>query len=431
MMTTTPLFTATPIVRGRRVFLAGIDWLPVTVRAGKNVKGEARRLGADHVVSYRYRDSQKNPQWVMGLVNWAKLTLPKGCKDGYALALLIARQLKGSGYAIIEIDKAHYGFVSTIDGVLINDVVGDKAAIAQAQKNFLQFNREPEGGWQIFAPADWNIADSQPFDLDGLLAGPGFPASTRFQATSRKRRFLGLFTLCGLMLAGYFGWQGYQTHQEMLHQAAIRAAWLAQQKVQTSPTLRSPWHDSPRLMPFINACAERWQKIPLSLAGWRFKEAQCTQEGTLRLAYSKPVGATVGDFAYRVKQVYAGQTTPYFNLPGQGDTGGFSQSVIFTPSADTRALHDADSQIQRLTTFAQRMRLPINLQEDDNRQVSANGEALIMPWRSFSFSLETAIPPTLLFDELDDLGLRLHIITITLNQGRLSYRMEGKLYAKS
>ncbi|CAK8741757.1 hypothetical protein SODG_005075 [Sodalis praecaptivus] len=136
MMTTTPLFTATPMVRGRRVFLAGIDWLPVTLRAGKNVKSEARRRGADRVVSYRYRDSQKNPQWVMGLVNWAKLALPKGCKDGYALALLIARQLKGSGYAIIAIDKAHYGFVSTIDGVLINDVVGDKAAIAQAQKTF-------------------------------------------------------------------------------------------------------------------------------------------------------------------------------------------------------------------------------------------------------------------------------------------------------
>lgn len=69
-------------------------------------------------------------------------------------------------------------------------------------------------------------------------------------------------------------------------------------------------------MPFINACAERWRKIPLSLAGWSFKEAQCAQEGTLRLAYSKPAGDTVGDFAYRVKQVYAGLTMPYFNLPG-------------------------------------------------------------------------------------------------------------------
>lgn len=40
-MTTTPLLTATPIVRGRRVFLAGIDLLPMTLRAGKNVKNEA------------------------------------------------------------------------------------------------------------------------------------------------------------------------------------------------------------------------------------------------------------------------------------------------------------------------------------------------------------------------------------------------------
>lgn len=430
-MTTIPGLTATSMVRGRRVFLAGIDWLPVTLRAGKNVKSEARRQGADRVVSYRYRDRQKHPQWVMGLVNWAALALPKGGKDGYALALLIAPQLKGSGYAIIEIDKAHYGFVSSIDGVLINDLVGDKTAIVQAQKNFLQFNPEPEEGWQMFAPADWNIADSQPFDLDGLLAGTAFPASARFQATSRQRRWLGLFTLFGLILAGYVGWQGVQTHQDALRQAALRAAWLAQQQENTSPVLRSPWHDSPRLMPFINACAERWQKIPLSLAGWRFKEAQCAQEGTLRLAYSKPVGATVGDFADRVKQVYAGQTTAYFNLPGQGDTGGFNQPVTFTASKDTRPLPEVDYQIQRLTTFAQRMRGPIHLQEDDPRQVNAQGEERILPWRSFGFSLESALPPTLLFDALDDLELRLHLITIRLSQGRLSYRMEGKLYAKS
>ncbi|ASV34609.1 hypothetical protein CJJ18_11625 (plasmid) [Candidatus Williamhamiltonella defendens] len=393
-MTTIPGLTATSIVRGRRVFLAGIDWLPLPLRAGKNVKSAARRQGADRVVSYRYRDRQKNPQWVMGLVNWSALALPKGCKDGYALALLIVPQLKGSGYAIIEIDKTHYGFVSSIEGVLINDVVGGKAAIAQAQKNFLQFNLEPEGGWQIFAPAEWNIADSLPFDLDDLLAGTAFPARARFQATSRQRRWLGLFTLSGLILAGYVGWQGVQTHQETLRQAAIRAAWLAQKQAQTSPVLRAPWHDSPRLMPFINACAERWQKIPLSMAGWRFKEAQCAQEGTLRLAYSKPAGATVGDFADRVKQVYAGQTTPYFNLPGQGDTGGLSQPVTFTASKDTRALPEVDYQIQRLTTFAQRRRLPIHLQEDDPRQVSAQGEERILPWRSFSFSLETALPPT-------------------------------------
>ncbi|ASV34608.1 hypothetical protein CJJ18_11620 (plasmid) [Candidatus Williamhamiltonella defendens] len=37
----------------------------------------------------------------------------------------------------------------------------------------------------------------------------------------------------------------------------------------------------------------------------------------------------------------------------------------------------------------------------------------------------------MLFDELDDLGLRLHVITLKLSQGRLSYRMEGKLYAQS
>ncbi|ATW34839.1 type 4b pilus protein PilO2 [Candidatus Williamhamiltonella defendens] len=112
----------------------------------------------------------------------------------------------------------------------------------------------------MFAPAEWGLADSQPFDLDGLLAGTAFPASARFQATSRHRRWLGLFTLSGLILAGYVGWQGVQTHQEALRQAALRAAWLAQQQANTSPALRLPWHDAPRVRSFIGACAERWQK---------------------------------------------------------------------------------------------------------------------------------------------------------------------------
>lgn len=425
------LLTATPIVRSQRVFLLGIDWLPVALRAARNVKNEARKHGADRVVSYRYRDSQKNPQWLMGLINWRALSLPKGSKNGYALALLIIRQLKGNGYVIIEIDKSHYGFVSAIDGVLINDVVGDKETIAQAQKNFLQFNREPDAEWQIFAPEEWKISNSQPFDLDNLLAGQIFPTSARFQTTSRKRLFFATVSLCCGALMIYLAGTWYQSQQEALRQAAIREALLAQQQAQPIPTFRSPWHETPRLMSFINACAEHWQKMPLSLAGWRFKGAQCLEKGILKLSYSKPNGATVGDFAYRVRQIYAGQTIPYFNLPGEGDIGGFNQPVTFISSADTRALPDVDSQIQRLTSFAQRMRLQINLQEEDNSQISANGEELILPWRSFRFSLETAIPPTLLFNELDDVGLRLHVITLTLNQGRLSYRMEGKLYAKS
>lgn len=91
---------------------------------------------------------------------------------------------------------------------------------------------------------------------------------------------------------------------------------------------------------------------------------------------------------------------------------------------DTRALPDRDSQIQRLTTFAQRMRLNLNLQEPE-----ASNEALTSTWQRFPFTLETPITPILLFDALDDVGLRLQSLTIRLSQGRLLYQIEGALYA--
>ncbi|MGP1947409.1 MAG: hypothetical protein ACTS85_03450 [Arsenophonus sp. NC-PG7-MAG3] len=45
----------------------------------------------------------------------------------YGLAPLIDRQLKDGIFMLCRDRNTYYGFVSSIDGVLINDVVGDKS----------------------------------------------------------------------------------------------------------------------------------------------------------------------------------------------------------------------------------------------------------------------------------------------------------------
>ncbi|KAA1195467.1 hypothetical protein [Photorhabdus heterorhabditis] len=82
--------TATPVIRGHIAFLAGVTWEPVSSRDRRNIKGLARRLGADHVVTYRYRDSEGQAQFVAGLVRRSTLTLPRKIKGLYSLGLLIA-----------------------------------------------------------------------------------------------------------------------------------------------------------------------------------------------------------------------------------------------------------------------------------------------------------------------------------------------------
>lgn len=177
-------FAITPILRGNTVFVAGIDWVPVPLRAFKKPKAEASRRGATHVISYRYRGRGKNLKVLLGMMNWRALHLPKSVKEGFALSLLIVQKLRTSGFVIIGIDEKSSLFVSFLGGVLTNDVVGDRHTIEKMQKNFLHLNSEPETGWQIFAPEDWQIPNSAPFDLDALILQGGFLASTRFKTTS-------------------------------------------------------------------------------------------------------------------------------------------------------------------------------------------------------------------------------------------------------
>ncbi|HDQ4465226.1 TPA: type 4b pilus protein PilO2 [Pseudomonas aeruginosa] len=81
-------------------------------------------------------------------------------------------------------------------------------------------------------------------------------------------------------------------------------------------------------------------------------------------------------------------------------------------------------------SFAQQMRLKLAVAEEDNRTVTPTGEESVLPWRVFNLTLETGVPPPLLLAELEDRGLRLNKITVSLEQGRLGYTLEGKLYGK-
>lgn len=106
------------------------------------------------------------------------------------------------------------------------------------------------------------------------------------------------------------------------------------------------------------------------------------------------------------------------------------QPVELLASNDNRPLPSADIQVQRMTTFAQQNGLQYSFAEDNNRIVSEYGVETLLPWRVFTMSLKTDIPPTLLFTGLDDTGVRLSVIKLSLQQGRLTYQIEGKFYAK-
>lgn len=426
-----------PLVRGKTAYLAGVNWVPVSARYRKNIKGLARRQGADRVVTYFYQNQDAGRDYVAGLINLADLGQPvQAVKGIYALALMVIPALERAGYAIIRLAPDVYTFIGCVDGVLMNDVVGDKSAMEQAQQTFLQFNPEPETGWRCYAPPEFGLEGCSVFDLDSLLAVKKLPASARFQSVSAKKPLTWVIVLALALCGSYYGYRLYADHEEALRLKAAHEAYLqAQQAAQEAATqVTAPWENAPGVKSFVAACSARWQSAPLSLAGWLFSEAECAQmkgsQGRIRLAYTKPEGGTVGDFAFRVKRYFDGEYTPFFNVPGPGDLGGFTQPVELLASRDNRPLPSADIQVQRMTTFAQQTRLQFTFAEENNRITNDVGVETLLPWRVFTMSLKTDIPPTLLFSGLDDTGVRLSAIKLSLQQGRLTYQIEGKFYAK-
>lgn len=418
------------ILHGDCAFIAGINWKSISLREQRNIKKMARKEKADYTIINRYRDIEGQTQCLAGMVKKSALKMPKKIKRLYSLGLFLCQFFTRSGYAILPLADGQYAFIGFVNGTLYNDVVGDKANIEQAKCTFVNFNSSaiPPEGWLIFVPEEWNIEDGSPFELAHALQTKKIPANAKFRSVSSTKAW----TAAGVVVAvGFICY--YLVHQQHEREKALiqqvqRESWLAEQQKADTPII-PPWTTSPDLNEFVRTCSTHWQSLPLSIAGWVFQEAQCTREG-LRMAYRKPAGVTVADFSTRLRYLYQDKYRPFFNIPGQGDAGGYTVALLMADAGNTESiLPTADEQAQRTVSFMQRQRIPINLSENDNRVVTANGKETILPWRSFHFSFETVVPPQYLFAGFNGLGIRLDNITVSLSKGRLTYKLEGHIYA--
>lgn len=423
---------AYPLTHGKNVFLVGINWALLPSRYNKNVKGFARNQKADYAVTYRYQDINGKTKHVVGLVNLSSIDLDKTVKKVYSLGMLVAGQLERSGYVISFLTGKQFLFIGAIDGVLINEAVGDKELIKEALDTFIQCNTSPESGWLSYAPEEFGITGSLP--PENMLNSLSASSEACFRSSSVKKPIFGALSFTLMLLLCLIGWKLYSEHQKQIRQKLAKEALLKKEHKKHEEKKALPsWEDLPNIMTFVERCSEIWKSAPISLAGWVFKEAECLSnfgEGSIRFAYSRASNSVIDDFSYRVRQFYDGKYTPYFNLPGIGDIGGFTQKITFPVVKNNNPLPDADTQIQRITSFAQQTRLAFSLREDDRRVVDSSGNEKMLPWRIFSMKMETSIQPLFLLNELDDTGIRIQGIRASLSQGRLTYTLEGKIYAR-
>ncbi|CNI31512.1 MULTISPECIES: type 4b pilus protein PilO2 [Yersinia] len=417
---------------GGWVFIAGLQWELVESRYRYAARAFARRHDAD---SFATVPANKN-QLLAGIGNLHDAgVMPRETRKSASLALTLLPMLGNHGWGVFELDDGQFWFVAALNGQLsvLSDVVGNKHSIRDAVKTFLSFDLMPQDARTIICPPDF-LPDVTADNvlLDNALPSITVPRRARLHPLSNRKALIVWSAILIGVFGGYYAITEYQSLQEAKRIADVRAAFLkTKEQIKTAtPAALQPWKEQPVLATFLSTCSAQWKSAPISIAGWRFRTADCTS-GSMRLAWSKPIGGTVGDFSRRLAIWYPGNK-PLFNIPGGADTGGVALLLAMPLPATPEIVGDADSQTQRLTNYAQQLRAVLNLTEDSASTVKVNNESIPLPWRSFSFTFATDIPPDKLFSPalFDASGIRLTRITVTLNNARLHYSLEGKLYAQ-
>ena len=432
--------TLTSLTHAGFSLIAGLRWSLVNGKASQ-ARAFARTQDADHLVCM--------PQGSARLTGVAHLGRagPPARKRPASLALTLLPALGHNGWGLFPLDNGEAWFVACVNGQLsvLSDQTGPPDRLRERVRTFLQFNPTPPGGWQLCCPEPaWltgleggvshdnsGAVDTRP--LRDVLATLPVPRSARLRPVSGRKTWLRAAALIALGALGYLTWQHHQTQTLLAGQAAARAAIQARHHGKARPQAR-PWTSLPTAQDFTAQCARVWHRAPLSIAGWVFETAECSQHG-LRLAWKKPDGGTLADFSQRLQAWYPHQAaSAFFNVLSGANTGGIALPLHMTAAGENDPPGSTDGAVSQLTSTAQRLHMTLTLAKEAGAPVLKNGNKVPPDWHSYRFTLRTDIPPDRLFapDRVHPAGLRLTRIVLTLAPGtaRLSYLLEGKLYVR-
>lgn len=409
-------------------WIAGMAWK--IVESGK--RGAARRLArsadADHFITLPGPDGL--------LTGTANLSLsglnPGQARRARAAAGALLPALGENGWAVFRLDESTLYFLAA-DGVrlsLMSDIAGSEAEIRKALARWQAWT-DGTATRAVYSPAGFMPGTGVPEgDIYALLDEAGAKVARLRPVSTRGPLLLwtSLLVLAGLAWYGWSFWQQVQADRD--NEARRQALLQAQRLIKVDPP--KPWLTQPRPADFIAACRAGWD-VPLSLAGWPLQAAECAadKEGHfIRLAWSRPAGATLTPFSERVQGLWPGRL-PFFNIPGDASTGGVR--LPLAPALNTvvsEPVGSGEEITRRLTNYALQIGATLSLREESAASLVVEGSALALPWDTWSFRLVTDVPPHNLFGpDVNTSGIRVTGINMNLNNARLTYSLEGVLYA--
>ncbi len=445
-LTPAPAPAVSIVPAGKTVLVAGLQWQWVPARGRRRMRIEARDQLAGHWLALPAGTSDDPASW-LGCLADDMAVLPKGnylaslaaALFGKVPAASLAAAVLGSVpadcWGIFLLPTGKYWFMAVTGGhpSPYGDVVGDAATTLRAAEVFRALAPTPAAGWTVFDPdALLDLPEARRDRLDALI-----PDSVPTRAALRKTdsrtvsRLLWLGIVCAA--AAWYGNHWLEEKKEADHAAWVQAELIrAREAAVLKPAiLAKPWGGQPDFSGMLSACVMQWRQAPLSIAGWVFSQVICESTGQLTLHYALPDGGTVGDFAARLPQLYGPGVQAIFNMPGPSDDASFRESVHFTPALP-EALLPGDEQLRRMTSYAQRLRANLRFSEPVVLTQTVGQDQIPLPWKRYSFTFITDIPPDRLFDasRFPGNGLRLSSVKAELHSSRLTYTLEGMLYAE-
>lgn len=428
----TPAAGPAVLSSGKSILIAGLHWQWVTARGRRRMRIEARDQFASHWVALPAGTADEPATW-LGLLSQDFPDLPSG-KRMASLAAALSKNVPADCWGVFLLPGGVWWFMAMTGGhpSPYGDITGDAAVVTRAAELFRSQVEAPSAGWVVFDPdALFNLPGSRTDTLAELLP-VSLPAQSRLQKTdSRAMRHL----LVGGLVVGAVVW-GVNHWLEAKKQAE-HDAWVQEELVRArensaakSANLTRPWGGQPDFPGMLTVCIQQWRSAQLSIAGWVFSRVICDSNGQLTLHYALPSGGTVGDFATRLPQLYGSDVKATFNMPGPSDDASFTQTVKFTPTSAEKLL-PGDEQLRRMTSYAQRLRANLRFSEPEVLTKLVGQEKVPLPWKRYSFTFITDIPPDRLFDasRFPGNGLRLSTVKAELHGSRLTYTLEGMLYA--
>lgn len=425
---------ATGIVNvGKVALVAGMHWQWVSARGRRRMRIEARDQLASHWLALPAGTADEPATWLGCLADEATV-LPKGRRPA-SLAAAILGNVPADSWGIFLLPGGNYWFMAVTGGhpSPYGDVVGDASTAVRAAGLFRDAAPAPAAGWSVFDPEGLlELPDARRERLDSLLPA-GVPSRVLLHKTDSRTASRLLLAGLACAAAAWYGSHWLDARKKAEHEAWIQARLvLAREAAAARPaSLSRPWGGQPDFSGMLSACVRQWRQAPLSIAGWVFSQAACEAGGQLTLHYALPDGGTVGDFAARLPQLYGPGVPVVFNMPGPSDDASFKEQVHFEP-APPEALLPGDEQLQRMTSYAQRLRANLRFTEPVVLSQTVGQEQVPLPWKRYSFTFITDIPPDRLFDasRFPGNGLRLSSVKAELHSSRLTYTLEGMLYAE-